>query len=815
MKNRLEVYWLVLSILLTVSLAVNAAESDRLFRVHDASEGLADNGAQVIICTKTGRMVISSIGHINFYNGSSFEHIDARSEDIYELPKYEGHYHLYFDKAHHLWVKDKYQVTCVDLMTERFISDVQGVLKEMGFKGKAEDLFVDDDGCLLLLSNNKLYNCKEKKYFPVRKGKKLHDVGEYDGQLQLLFYDDSSIEAFNISTGSLVYMKPALDAAKAVKYNRSSVLLYDKGCYYQIRNGVTESVLMKIDALSGETHILMELPYHMNNMAIHDEQLYIASQYGYWTYNMLTGEQQHFKTLMNTDLEEIDTDINDIAFDLQGGMWVGTEERGLLYSKPYTSPFKIYKWDNPLSNKYKGMLSKEIENIQGTLPRRVNCAYRDSRGWIWQGTYTGLKRFLSESDKNPLVISSEDGLNNNVIHSIVEDNDHNLWVSTSNGISCLIMKKDSLMRVVSFNDNDNIPTNSFVNGYAMKLEDGSIIMQALDYMVKFNPKDFHTTKNTDIKLYPKLIRLMVNGQTIQPGMEVDGKLILDRAITRAKEFSVNYDQNTISLLFSGLNYFRPAQTYYRIRVKGFHNDWEVYSLHDGTGRVDSQGMLLYPIIGIPPGKYEIEVQASMTPDNWQVEPYVWKLSVDEPWWRMTIVYVTLGGLLLGMLITNFVFYNRITRLKLKRGNVESGILKRVKSFSVMCESMENEQLSASLDIKDNSNTDAEDVFSEIMLKVLPYVKNHPEDLTIAQLAKEAQMDMKDFYGVMSSNLYRTPRALVLRLRLQRVAELLRNSDKTVDEIAEDLNFESANYLIASFYHQYRQTPDDYRATNPR
>ena len=168
MKNRLEVYWLVLSILLTVSLAVNAAESDRLFRVHDASEGLADNGAQVIICTKTGRMVISSIGHINFYNGSSFEHIDARSEDIYELPKYEGHYHLYFDKAHHLWVKDKYQVTCVDLMTERFISDVQGILKEMGFKGKAEDLFVDDDGCLLLLSNNKLYNCKEKKYFPVR-----------------------------------------------------------------------------------------------------------------------------------------------------------------------------------------------------------------------------------------------------------------------------------------------------------------------------------------------------------------------------------------------------------------------------------------------------------------------------------------------------------------------------------------------------------------------------------------------------------------------------------------------------------------------
>lgn len=814
MKNIAQLCSVFLSILLTIAVPVHAAESDRLFAVHDTSEGLADNGAQVIVCTKTGRMVICSIGHINFYNGSSFDHIDASTEDIYELSNYEGRYQLYFDKTHHLWIKDKNQVTCVDLLTERFISDVQGVFKQMGFDKKVEDLFVDDDGCLLLLSHHQLYNCKTKKSYPVRNGKRLQNVGEYN-DLLLLFYDDGSIEAFNALTGRLVYMKSPFDKHFSNKYNKTSLLLFDNGYFYQLRNGEKEAVLMHINIESGECRVLMELPYHMNNMAIHDSLLYVATQNGYWTYRPSTGEKQHYGTLRTLNYQDIETDINDIAFDLQGGMWVGTEEKGLFYSKPYTSPFVVYPWTAPESKRYAEMLRRQVSQKKVSLPRRVNCVYRDSRGWIWQGTFVGLKRYLTADDKSPLVINNHDGLNNNVIHSIIEDNDHNLWVSTSNGISCLLFGKDTLERVVSFNEDDNIPTSSFVNGLAMKLEDGSIIMQSLDYIVKFNPAQFHTTKRPNIKLYPKLIRLSVNGRTIHAGMELDGKVILDRAVTRAKEFNVNYNQNTISLLFSGLNFFRPTQTYYRIRVKGFKNEWEVFSMHDGSGRVDEKGMLHYPIIGIPPGEYEIEVQTSMSPDEWPVDPFMWKLNVDEPWWRMTIVYVTLALILLGMLIANFVYFNKNTRLKLNRNNIEGGVIRRVKSLAEMCENMEKDVLSPVSELENIQELDDMNAFTGAMMKVLPYVDSHPQDVSMTKLAKVAQMDLDKFYGIMSTHLYKTPRSLVLRLRLQKAADMLSSTDKSVEEIAEDLNFESPNYLIASFYHLYRQTPDDYRATNPR
>ena len=80
---------------------VTASAGPKLFRVFysfDASNGLADNSAQTIKCTKTGRMVISTIGHINFYDGDNFTHIDPRPDDLFPLPKYNGHYHNYFDR---------------------------------------------------------------------------------------------------------------------------------------------------------------------------------------------------------------------------------------------------------------------------------------------------------------------------------------------------------------------------------------------------------------------------------------------------------------------------------------------------------------------------------------------------------------------------------------------------------------------------------------------------------------------------------------------------------------------------------------------
>ena len=79
---RTKIY-LILCLLQLLLLPAMAERSSRLFEVYNASNGLADNSAQVIKCTRTGRIVTATMGQINFFDGQSFTFIDATEENVY------------------------------------------------------------------------------------------------------------------------------------------------------------------------------------------------------------------------------------------------------------------------------------------------------------------------------------------------------------------------------------------------------------------------------------------------------------------------------------------------------------------------------------------------------------------------------------------------------------------------------------------------------------------------------------------------------------------------------------------------------------
>ena len=176
---------LVLCCLLISSLTVSAVE--HRFYVYNAANGLSDNSAQTINCTKTGRLVITTMGQINFFDGQTFTYIDPSTENIYPLKNYSGNYHLYFDKYHHLWLKDTHSVTCVNLTTEKFVDSVGDVLKEFGVNGEAKDIFVDHQNVVWILTDNGLYSVESQRSYPLRKGLELQDMDIFQDQYLLLF----------------------------------------------------------------------------------------------------------------------------------------------------------------------------------------------------------------------------------------------------------------------------------------------------------------------------------------------------------------------------------------------------------------------------------------------------------------------------------------------------------------------------------------------------------------------------------------------------------------------------------------------------
>ena len=804
---------LVSLVLLLACVCVAQADVRRVFRVYTAADGLADNSAQTIKCTKTGRMTITTIGNINFYDGANFSYISTDQEHKYTLDNYNGRYRLYYDRFHHLWLKDKRSVTCVNLTTEVFVSNMDSLYATMGMDGRVYDLFVDQEGDVWFCGPDFIQDARLKKRFPLDKRLNLQDVEVLGGKELLLFYEDGQLVGYDINSGKKRYQSRPYEGDAIQKYNATSLLQPYKNGLFQIRNGKEGAILLYYDVRQRQWSTIMETEKRLNSMALHDDILYLASSEGYFTYDVKNGTITHEPTLPLSIGRRMTANVNAIEFDRQGGMWIGTEKRGLFYARPLNAPFTLLANDHPDAVKYINMMS-DLRSIDEFNGRQANVMFIDSRRWTWVGTSSGLYLYKSPQAE-PVLLNTRTGLLNDVIHTIIEDNMHNIWVSCSCGITCMQIDNGDIRYVTSFDRADNVPNETFVDGKVMKLEDGSIVMQTIDHVLVFNPSDFSALLSQQpMVMYPKLTSLLVNGAFVNVGAEVNGRVILEKAITRTKEINLNYDQNTLSMTFSALNYARPLQTFYRVRIKELDDRWQTYSTYNSGGLVDRRGLLHLPMVDLNPGIYHIELQASNVIDKWVGEPYEWVVNIHEPWWRKSALIVGLVGILLALIVVNLLLYNRNTRLRVQRSSNEGDMVRRIQNYAERCEEYNNEVIDI---VRNNPNAlgndneaELSEEFINMMVVVLPYIREQEGKFTIRELVDLTGSDVTSFFQIISTNLYKSPRALTRVMRLMQVQEQLRNTNKTVEEIAIDCHFASPNCMISSFFHQFRMTPRDYR-----
>ncbi len=97
-----------------------------------------------------------------------------------------------------------------------------------------------------------------------------------------------------------------------------------------------------------------------------------------------------------------------------------------------TAPFDLVKAQDI------SMVFSHADVNDGLSDNWVKCIHRDSRGFVWFGTNSGLNRFdgyrfevFRHSGSDSLSIAD------NAINAITEDNDGNLWIGTRSGISVL------------------------------------------------------------------------------------------------------------------------------------------------------------------------------------------------------------------------------------------------------------------------------------------------------------------------------------------------------------------------------------------
>ena len=98
--------------------------------------------------------------------------------------------------------------------------------------------------------------------------------------------------------------------------------------------------------------------------------------------------------------------------DRDGGMWVGTLDRGLLH---------VYQGKTTVFTQSDGLSSNHILSL-----------FEDQEGNIWVGTTDGLDRFR---DRTAFSISAKQGLSSPSVQSVLVARDNNVWLSTLDGLN--------------------------------------------------------------------------------------------------------------------------------------------------------------------------------------------------------------------------------------------------------------------------------------------------------------------------------------------------------------------------------------------
>ncbi|PKA99680.1 signal transduction histidine kinase [Flavobacteriaceae bacterium MAR_2009_75] len=319
--------------------------------------------------------------------------------------------------------------------------------------------------------------------------------------------------------------------------------------------------------------------------------------------------------------------IRNIYEDSNGHIWVATGD-GLCR----LSVRERYK-ENP-----KFEIFKNDKENQGTISHNYILALYESRkGDIWVGTFGGgLNKLRYDSENQPHFTSYtiSEGLPNNVIKGILEDEQGHLWISTNKGLSRFDPEKEIFK---NYDVTDGLQDSEFQELACLKRQDGEMIFGGVNGFNAFYPREIE-----DNATLPETVvtKLSIFNENISVGEEINGRVLLDKAISEVDQIILNYSENSFSFEFASLHFSAPNKNQFAYKLEGFDLDW-VYTTSDKR---------FATYTNIEPGEYTLKVRSSNNDGVWDTTPYTLHLMVKPPIYRTSFAYAFYGLLLLLLFI---------------------------------------------------------------------------------------------------------------------------------------------------------------------
>lgn len=441
----------------------------------------------------------------------------------------------------------------------------------------------------------------------------------------------------------------------------------------------------------------------------------------------ITGKNEFkMKKIQPDGLDMKSTSIHFICEDKSGIIWLGTAREGLLRYEPAVNKIKQY-----------------LKGTEGDKPGHpyVFTIMEDSFGNLWLGTASGGLNLFDRKNEKFIYFQNDrnkpGSISNNIILSLHEDLNHNLWVGTSGGLNKLNIPLQSNFYETIKRGEIDIKTVAFTN-YGMKSglpneviygiqEDrsGNFWLSTNKGLAQFNPfggkniktydsKDgllnneynqngYYHSKNGEmyfggvnglnyfnpekitINRYIPPVRITgfrLYYDNILTGVVNKHGLTLNTAVHEIDELELEYHHKVLTFDYAAFGYAGSEKIRYMYKMEGFDKDW-----------IEAGNIRAATYTNLDAGNYVFKVKAANSDGFWNDEGASLKIYIPPPPWLSWYAY--LFYIIIFLLLTYIFIRGRI-----RTATRELEVKARIEKAKV--EERENFRKEASRDFHDES-----------------------------------------------------------------------------------------------------------------
>jgi signal transduction histidine kinase/ligand-binding sensor domain-containing protein len=277
------------------------------------------------------------------------------------------------------------------------------------------------------------------------------------------------------------------------------------------------------------------------------------------------------------------------------------------------------------------------------LPEKVKiqCFMEDDEKNVWLGTEKGLYKLNAENGAIIAIYQKKDGLANDCIYSIVNDNNGNTWCGTNKGISGIYRSG----KIINMHGSDGLQGDEFnTNSYA-KAADNELFFGGINGVNSFYPDSIQK-----IATQPRI--LITNIQVMDAHWNSDSAFSI-------RKITLPYSENTISFSFTALGWYTPNEYNYQFKMTGIDKKW-VNAGNSGYARYV-----------LPPGNYIFNYTAGNEPARNLLYKKFISITITPPFWH-TVWFIVLMAVLIILIVIGSVnfYYKTVNRKRLRQMEVQ-------------------------------------------------------------------------------------------------------------------------------------------------